>query len=69
MTWHYRLRKRVSPHSTYYDVVEVYDDDGKLSWTQNGIDLIADSPADMKSMLTLILADIDRRPILEEDPS
>ena len=69
MTWHYRARKRVGHHATYYDVVEVYDDGGQLSWTENGIDLIADTPEELATMCKMILHDIEERPAMEDDPS
>ena len=58
--WHYQLIKRTFDGEDNYAVHEYYKIDGKFSWTNDPITIDGESVEDVKAMLQMILADIEK---------
>jgi hypothetical protein len=68
--WHYGiLRKTVRVKNKtqhYYQIHEIYDDKGKLSWTKDPITPTGEDIKDIRMVLAMMLTDTIRMPIYEE---
>lgn len=56
MPWTYRLRRRVTDGSPWYDIVECYDGTG---WTENGQAPCGESVEEVRWVLERMLAALD----------
>lgn len=67
MSWNYRVIKHVTGIDSYFAIHEVYyDEHGKIeAWTEDPIELVADSKAELIEDLRCIMSDI-RQPTLRE---
>ena len=67
MTWNYRIIKHNTSKQNHFALHEVfYDDKGKItSWTEQPIDIVGESKADIERALKQMLLDIDT-PVLTE---
>ncbi len=73
MTWMYRLIKRhikTTPelakyNTSWYEIAEVYNDDGNLSWTEDGIGPGGETPEECQRDYEL-MAEAFTKPILDE---
>lgn len=71
MTWNYRLiktsQKLAGKTYHYYAIHEVfYDKKGEpTSWTVDAVDIGSEDPHEIKDILTTMLIDVHRQPILE----
>lgn len=69
MTWNYRLiysETKCEKNHGYFAIHEVfYDEKGKpKGWTAEPVDIGSDDPSEIKSILTDMLVDVHRHPIL-----
>jgi hypothetical protein len=67
MTWNYRIIKHDTAKRNHFAIHEVfYDDKGKITnWTEQPIDIMGESKADIKRLLKQMTLDIET-PILSE---
>lgn len=66
MTWNYRLIDIGTKQHPYYAIHEVYyDKKGKIEgWTENPIDIGSEDPKEIKDIMTTMLIDVHKAPIL-----
>ena len=62
MSWHFQLMRH--PDGTLA-VHEMYPLDHGSSWTENPVDVVGDSPEDVKRSLRQMLADIERHGVVD----
>jgi len=69
MVWYYRIIKHKTSNQNHFALHEVfYDDDGNIiSWTEQPIDIIGESKADIKRALKQMLLDIETEVITESE--
>ncbi len=66
MNWRYQLTKETVDGHEQFAVREVYfDDDGKVSWTQDPIQIVGDSEQDITETLIRIRTDVKRGGVLD----
>ena len=67
MTWNHRVVRQRKGDETWLGIHEAfYGDDGKLSWTENPVDVVGETVDDLRWTLERMLAALDE-PIINED--
>lgn len=68
--WHYQIRHRVLKgkvdYEDFYDIVEVYDIDGKIGWTRDSMEPHGESKEEVIRDLKMMLHDAEKHPVLED---
>jgi len=67
MTWHYQATHQAVQGIDVYEVREVYDDDGKLSWTEDAIAPSSETGWGLIEVLEMMLADVRKHDVLDVD--
>jgi hypothetical protein len=67
--WNYRIMKRKNDEGGFdFGIYEVfYDDNGKVSWTENSLTPLCDSADELKEELRIMMDAFDKETLIFED--